>query len=115
MDPITKKILNSLCCPLCKAPIDLLVNRNLGYNYGCAFDFDHYAVNLIGLEFPIRIDQECVNFYDTCHMYKIVKKHSIDSPTLTFISVYDTDLEGRVIFSFKEKKILMNYLEGENY
>jgi hypothetical protein len=108
MDPVAKKILNNLSCPLCKAPIDLLANRNIGYNYGCAANDDHYVLHLITWDVPIRIDQECVNFYDSTHMYKIVKQHSIDGTTVTFISVYDTDLEGRVIFSFKEKKILMN-------
>ena len=108
MDPVVKKILNSLSCPLCKAPIDLLSNKNIGYNYGCAANNAHYTLYLIEVDSVIKINQECVSFYDKSHMYKIVKQHSIDGTTITFISVYNTDLEGRVIFSLKEKKILMN-------
>jgi hypothetical protein len=102
MDRIAKNILNSLQCPICKAPIDMVCHGALrGYNYCCASNQDHYA---IGLDFG-EIKKEIVNIYDSNHKYSIIKLYNDSGQIETIINIFETDLENRVIFSFKEKKI----------
>jgi len=55
----------------------------------------------------IKIDRECVNLYEENRKYSITKSY-VDSHIITEIKVYETDLEHRVIFNFKEKKLVMN-------
>ena len=98
-----KKLLNSLKCPICKSPIDI-ASGEYGYNYGCAYNIDHYKINLILWEPIIRIEKERVNLYDKQRLYSIIKYH-VSSNTTTVVVVYETDLENRIIFSFKEKRI----------
>jgi len=107
MDPVAKKLLNSLRCPICQSPIDTASGYFINYNYGCASNIDHYAIHLILWDPIIKIDRERVNFYDENRKYSIIKSY-IDSDVVTEMEVYETDLEHRTIFSFKEKKLVMN-------
>jgi hypothetical protein len=95
-----RDLLNKLKCPICKAPIDLVYVRN--YNYGCAIDHDHYIISMIGG--PLSwIEKEKVNLYDKKHQYSIIKNYTYLGFSSLEIKVNETDLEGRVIFSFEEK------------
>jgi len=107
MDPIAKKILNSLSCPICDSPIDMAGHHIQGFNYGCATDLDHYAIHLILWEPVVRITDERVNLYEKNRKYSIIK-HYDGSNVITKIEIYETDLENRVIFSFKDKNVIMN-------
>jgi hypothetical protein len=106
MDPEAKKLLNSLKCPLCKAPIDLIEysSARKGYNFACAINIDHYLIDLI--YDPLMVNVETVNVYDHKHKYEISKFYK--DGIKTSIKVYETDLESRVIYSFKEKKIVID-------
>ena len=93
-----KTLLNSLRCPICKSQID--------YDkiYGCASNIDHYVISFID-DFDIpKIQKEIINIYDDKHRYKIIKEHS--TPVKITINICDVDAERRVIFSFKELKIV---------
>jgi hypothetical protein len=94
-------------CPVCKAPIDVLSCRNMGYNYGCASNYDHYMINLLLWEPIVTLEKETVNIYDDTHKYAITRAH-INGNVQTIIDVFTTDLESRVIFSFKEKKLKLD-------
>jgi hypothetical protein len=107
MDPVAKKMLNSLSCPICKSPIDMAGYYVNNYNYGCATDIDHYAIHLILWEPIIRISGERVNLYDKNRKYSLIKSFD-NGNVVTTIEIYETDLENRVIFSFKDKRIMMN-------
>ena len=107
MDPVAKKLLNSLSCPICKSPIDMAAYHVRGYNYGCATDIDHYAIHLILWEPIIKIDRERVNIYDNKRKYSIIRAY-FNSRIITELEIYETDLENRVIFNFKEKKLVMD-------
>lgn len=100
MDRTAKQLLNSLRCPICKAQIDMAIMIR-GYNYCCANDVDHYTLNL---DFG-EIKKERVNIYDKKHKYSIIKIYDNSGKIETIINIFETDLENRVIFSFKEKKI----------
>ena len=100
-------MLNSLKCPICKAPIDICSKRTMIYNYGCAINADHYSIYLVNWEPIVRIETETVNIYDKNHKYSISKLYNFGDIS-TVISVYETDLENRVIFSFKEKRLVLD-------
>ena len=104
MDPLLKKILNSLSCPICKAPVDTLSYKAyIGYSYGCAMNPDHYLIRLDNCVLII----ETVHIYDDKHKYTI-SNHYTGDKLKTIINVHETDAEGRVIFSFKEKKLALD-------
>jgi len=107
MDPAAKKILNSLRCPICDAQIDTTSYYVRDYNYGCATDVDHYVIYMILWEPVIRIASERVSIYDKNKKYSLIKSYD-NGKTTTIIEIYETDLENRVIFSFKEKKLVMD-------
>ena len=95
-----RDLLNKLKCPICKAPIDLVYVR--GYNYGCAVNYDHYIIFMVSG--PLSwIEKEKVNLYDKKHQYSIIKNYTYLGFSSLEIKVNETDLEGRVIFSFEEK------------
>lgn len=103
MDPLTKQALNSLSCPVCKSPIDMLPKTGpKGFSFGCALDIDHYV---LGMTFGL-ISIERVGIYDLDkrRKYIITKKHK-DGASDTEISIMDTDQEGRIIFSFTDNKV----------
>lgn len=107
MNQFVKKILNSLKCPICSAPIDV-ISGNINGNFGCAMNQDHYTLLLNSWELPVKIQKEIVNIYDKTHKYAITKVHNTNNTTSTYIDVFDTDLENRVIFNFKAKKFVMD-------
>jgi len=104
MDRETKKLLNSLKCPICSAQIDSITNKRYGYLYSCVANKDHYVLSI---DDNTSICREKVHIYDNNHKYAIVKSFTKGVPQ-TEISVYETDLEHRVIFSFKKKQIFMD-------
>lgn len=102
MEQLTKKVLNSLSCPICKSPIDMLPSGVKGFSFGCASDMDHYMLEMLyGL---ISIERVCIYDINKQHKYIITKKHK-DGACDTEISIMDTDQEGRVIFSFTDNKV----------
>jgi hypothetical protein len=112
VDPVTKKLLNGLNCPICKAPIDICTIKFKGYNYGCAVNNDHYTI-LVDMCFLVV---ETVRVYDAKHQY-IISNHYTGTKIKTTISVNETDPEGRVIFSFKEKVLALDkaYFDFRNF
>ena len=104
MDPVIKNMLNSLSCPICHAQIDTLTGRLYrGYNYCCATNPDHYMI----LADTYILIVETVHVYDEKHKYTI-SNHYTGNKIRTVINVHGTDAEGRVIFSFKEKKLALD-------
>lgn len=99
IDPF-KSALNKLKCPLCKAQIDIISEKNGGY--GCASNIDHYQVTLSYSD--VAIIWERLSFYDKKHKYIIHKNYS-DLKIKTEIFIYSVDLEGRQIFTFDTKTL----------
>lgn len=99
MDALTKKLLNNLKCPVCKAPIDIL-KYTKPWNFGCAYEFDHYRLRLN----DGYISAEQTSIYDISHKYVILKEYK-DFQIKTTIHIYNADPEGRVGFSFVDKKV----------
>lgn len=106
MNPELKKLLNSLNCPICKAPVDIMSNSNkTGYDYCCAANSNHYMI-LVKKD-PIFLERERVFLYDKTNCYSIINFHS-ETRSVTTIQIFKIDLEGRIIFEFKEKSILLD-------
>jgi hypothetical protein len=100
MDLSLKAWLNSLFCPICKSPIDIVQG---GKAYGCATDYDHYIVsNHLG------ITTEVVNVYDSKWKYQIIRSKNQNS-IKTDIKMFEVDGEKRVKFSFKERKLTFDF------
>ena len=105
MEPSTKKLLNSLACPICGCQIDL-ISSTFGYrdfNYSCVADIEHYTISLMyGLDVTV-LDKERVIIYDDNHKYEVSKYHYYDALlskkvlTDTFIKQFQVDPENRVI------------------
>jgi hypothetical protein len=101
MDMLNKKLLNSLKCPICRGPIDMLDWKSQKpYDFGCAYNIDHYKLLLN----DGYITQEQVSFYDKTHKYIITKSYK-DSFEKTLIHIYEADQEYRVQFDFLQKLI----------
>ena len=64
---------------------------------------DHYLIRLDNCVLII----ETVHIYDDKHKYTI-SNHYTGDKLKTIINVHETDAEGRVIFSFKEKKLALD-------
>lgn len=111
MDALTKKLLNSLKCPICKAPIDIL-KHSKPWNFGCAYEMDHYKIRLN----DGYCSSEQTSIYDKTHKYVLVKEFK-DLKLNTTIYIYNTDPEGRVGFSFIEKKVStdLNLFDFRNF
>lgn len=115
MDPVLKKLLNNLSCPICKGPIDIISSTVSGYrnyNYGCAASLDHYVIlivsNFNNLGLP-KLTIETVNVYDKNRKYQLTKRFDrISSSFNTEILILKTDLEGRVEFSFKNTSLILD-------
>lgn len=110
MDPLVKKILNSLKCPICDAPIDMTDYKKM-YNYGCVRDINHYLIcikddNLISVPF---LSVESVNIYDNCRKYQLTQIYDQFSTNVkTEILVLEVDLEKRVQFNFKNNQLILD-------
>jgi hypothetical protein len=108
MDPWLKALLNSLRCPICKAQIDTKPSSldifYRQFNYSCAYDYTHYAINInTGIAVP-TLESEHVNVFDSKHKYSILKTYPVIGKSKIEIRIYDVDAEGRINFTFKEKK-----------
>jgi len=106
MDPLAKRLLNSLRCPICKSQIDLLsfTKNKKGNNFGCAQDQNHYAIFLVHWDLPFRVEQEDVQVYSGKYLYEIRQNHYVSPPTIpavkcneTLIFIKEVDKEFRVI------------------
>ena len=113
MNPVVKKLLNNLKCPVCKSQIDITSQYN---NYGCAIGIDHYRLKLEVDDPVVRIISETVKVYHGQHKYIIIKQYQ-NGDIQTKISVSKIDLEGRDIFSFKDKELIINkdYFDFTNF
>lgn len=108
MDPLLKKLLNSLKCPTCQCQIDM-IDRKSGY--GCVSDLDHYVISIMRNDFGIpQLFSEIVNIYDDKHKYRLTKKYDSAPATSvkTEIMVFKVDAEGRVNFSFKNNAFTLD-------
>jgi hypothetical protein len=104
-----KKLLNNIKCPICKGPIDMISyfwRPNKDFNFGCANDYKHYSLALRHDELPILITAERVHVYDGNKKYQLNKKYS-DNTVSTEIVIYRIDPEGREIFTFEQKRLLL--------
>lgn len=105
-----KQLLNSLTCPICKAPIDISFSKT--YNYCRAMNYDHYTVIINdGI-----LKNEKVHIYDDKYQYVIIN-HLIDNVVKTEIIINEIDQEGRVLFSFNEKRLDLDkrYFDFRNF
>lgn len=108
MDPLLKKLLNSLKCPICQCQIDM-IDRKSGY--GCVSNLDHYVISIMRNDFGIpQLFSEIVNIYDDKHKYRLTKKYDSAPATSvkTEIMVFKVDAEGRVNFSFKNNAFTLD-------
>lgn len=126
MDPVVKKILNSLKCPQCGVGIDI-VSTGVGsaksaryFNYACAYDNNHYAVSLAtdnGLPYPHNlpihpvITGELVTMFEAKHKYVINQSSASILGTVdeTNIEMFNIDPEGRVLEDKKKKKLVKSF------
>lgn len=109
----TKKLLNSLSCPICKAQIDIISGRcsslYKGYDYGCVINFDHYVLYISGVgNYSPKIEKEAVAIYNDKHKYQLVKTY-LDNQVKTEITVFNIDPEGRVQFSFRNNSAKFDF------
>ncbi len=111
----TNKFLDTLKCPICKSPIDAIDNSS-GIRNVCAVNDNHYRVFLIfnRVSEPSLL-KEVTNLYDKGVCYKITKDYSRlylnvleDSRVFYLIEIFDTDLEGRIIFSHKRRELTVD-------
>lgn len=110
LSPEIKKFLNNTKCPICKSQIDMIESKSVSYlcNFGCASNSDHYMLKLEDFFDLPKLTHEVLHIYDLKHKYKIIKLYF--GPKIeTVVKVYETDPEGREQFSFKEKKVEVDF------
>jgi len=108
MEPLLKKLLNSLKCPICQCQIDMIDRRS---GYGCVSDLDHYTISVMRNDLDLyQVFSETVNVYDNKHKYRLTKKYDSAPATSvkTEIMVFKVDPEGRVNFSFKNSSLVVD-------
>lgn len=108
MDPLLKKLLNSLRCPICQCQIDM-IDRKSGY--GCVNSLDHYVISVMKNDLGLpQLFTEIVNIYDGKHKYRLTKKYDSapGASIKTEIMVFKVDPEGRVNFSFKNSSLTLD-------
>jgi hypothetical protein len=116
VDPIAKKILNSLKCPICGGQIDLLTYKkpisSKGNNFGCVVDQMHYAIFFVHWEAPIRIEKETVMLYEGTKLYEVKQEHYFLGRPVPCTDIYikPVDLENRVLDNIKPKHFHFNKL-----
>lgn len=109
MDPVAKKILNALKCPICAAQIDICDGKNLvprrKANFGCASNKDHYSFWMDdGEGFSFQIEEEYLNVVDNKFRYEIIQFHSkMLNMHQTNIQIYDVNGDGNIIEGNKVK------------
>jgi hypothetical protein len=120
MDPLVKKILNSLKCPQCGAGIDIYTKISSCFNYACAADNLHYQVHLAtdnGLDYPHNlpihpvITAESVVMFEAKHKYVINQSNASILGTVdeTNIEMFNIDPERRVIEDKKKRKLWKSF------
>lgn len=127
MDPLVKKILNSLRCPICKSQIDLFqAKKKNGNNFACATNHTHYAMFFVSWDLPYRIEQEDVQVYSGNYLYEIRQHHYLSPPSLppmkcneTLIYIKEVDKELRVIekgklLKFQYPQLLFDFQNTTN-
>lgn len=98
MNLISREILNSICCPICKSPIDLLDWSKIRsmvdavYNFSCVIDYTHYKLFFNHWYHPPTIEYENVLIYEKEYLYSIIQ-HANRTKILTF----SIDQENRII------------------
>jgi hypothetical protein len=95
-------ILNNMKCPICNNQLDIYFKNK----YVCVSNFDHYQVTLSISDYAI-VDEK-ISIYDTSSRYVISKKYFTNGMKTTITS-QDIDLEGRLIFSFEIKTLIVDY------
>lgn len=114
MDPLAKKILNSLKCPICGGQIDLLSynkpTSRKGNNFGCVVDQMHYALFFVHWEDPVRIEKEVVWLYEGTYLYEVVQEHYFLGRPIPGTDIYmkPVDPEHRVLDNVKPKYLHFN-------
>lgn len=108
-----KKILNSLCCPICKGQIDQ--SHNLKF-YHCVNDINHYLLSFTGA----IISFEKVQLFDYQNLikYVIFKRININGLGYNFrINLNKIDAEGRFIHDFNDKNFTtsINIFDFQNF
>ena len=102
MNPVAKKILNNLKCPICSGQLDLLSwqvpQKVKDYNFFCVNDYRHYGIFLIHWDFPIVIEQEGVTIFEGSHRFDVVQTKG-----KTKITIREIDPEERVLDNVKPK------------
>lgn len=108
MDPIAKRILNMLKCPICNGQIDLLdfstsKRKSKDCNFCCVNDPEHFAIWLVHWEQPIRLELERAIVYEGKYQYEVIQNHCFigSSATNTLIYTRKIDAENRVLESSK--------------
>ena len=115
MEKITKAILNSLKCPICKSQIDLYdyLNKNsksTSYNFCCAANYDHCRIWFPHWDFPPKIHYDVVEIYDGRHKFQVDQRYLINR---TRIDIWEVDAEhhlmNEVSKTFTYQKIFFDY------
>ena len=93
------QFLDTLRCPVCQGQIDQLSSKLKlrGFNYACGNNNDHYML-LVTLD--SIIDRDVLRIHGDLHRYEIFKSYTYingQEECITFLSIFKTDAEGRVI------------------
>lgn len=110
LNPVAKKLLNTLKCPICGGQIDMLEHISNGKyrpNFGCASNIEHFCIHIVMEDPPIRIVTELVTAYSGKYKYDVIQEHSILDDTLasTKILINEVDMEHRIVNPLISKKI----------
>jgi len=118
MDPIAKKILNALRCPICGGQIDLVAwdapkKKSSGSNFCCVSDPEHYGIWLVHWEQPVRLENDKVVVYDGSYKHTVMQQY-VPTKGFTTIQTVKVDPEHRVLDGthtrfFSYHKLLFDY------
>ena len=104
MDPIAKRILNSLKCPVCSGQIDLIgydsaKQKSKDVNFTCVYDPEHYAIWLVHWDAPIRLEFERATVYEGRYQYQVTQQHYLAGFPInrTNITIREVDPEHRIL------------------
>lgn len=123
MDKAAKTFLNTIKCPICKSPVDLVdwkVRSDIRkYNFCCSSNWEHYRLFFVHWEAIYYVEYENVVVYEGKHKYDISQFYNglgtsmtsmIQVPNQrTEIYLLDVDPENRVIDNTEKKAPKFSY------
>jgi|SRR5208282_1449590 len=103
MDPILKKIVNTLKCPICGSQIEGLEGA-----FYCVYNREDYCVYISHYDDIIRVERESIMIFEGTRLYHVLQVYEEDKNNWTEFYIFPIDAEKRLI----EGKADENYLIG---